>query len=411
MTAQLVQQASFHKRASPNEREEQLRKVLSLYNSGVTGPTEISKAFGYTDRTWGYRALNELVKNGQLKKSAGTGRIVASEKVQSAKEWIAISRDGFLQIPEVKSWVEDMLTRSEGKSLKSWKRVAWALLTICDTLRVEPKRLISPMINPDTAKFMSPKETVEYWLRKFALERSKTPTTTIRSYVMAARSFAMHHGVAWPRGVSGIMSGKKGLNKYAHIKLSEEQIGRAPEVCEDPLLRDIFEFGIDNGSRRVALLSARVNDFEFYDDYAVVRVHEAKTEGHGTSDWTKYVMTPSAFKHIKERWERRKAEGKEYLFADGPISTFGHQMNVRIKELYRKLGVTDPYFYAHGIHALRHCAAQHWLRVTDYDYEFVASILGWKTSQILKDWYGEMPADVKMRKLRSAISKAGGVAA
>src|SRR5581483_7931455 len=47
----------------------------------------------------------------------------------------------------------------------------------------------------------------------------------LRNYRMAVRNFAMSNGVSFPRGVSGLLSGKKvNYGRYAHVKLSFEKI-------------------------------------------------------------------------------------------------------------------------------------------------------------------------------------------
>ncbi len=399
----------FRRRMKSGEQEEIDQRVLKLINSGVTSPIEIAKAFGYSNRKWGQRALNHLAEKGLLQKDA-TGRIVKSDQVKAQEESIDISRDAFSQIPSVAAWIQDMQTRNAGKPNKSWSKQRWALQTICETLNVPPDSLVCEMVNPDSSKLMKKSQTVEYWMRKFAVEHAKKSDSSIRRFTSALVDYGRsQHELALMHNITGILSRKKeGYGKYAHVKLTEEQIAQASIICEkrgDLLTRDLFEFGIDTGSRNKTLEMTKLADCEFFADFILVRQHESKTEGHGIADWEKYVATPQAMAHIKIRFNERRAQGQEYLFMDGTYNAFNKDVLLRLKQLYRDLGVTEEYFFNHPVHALRHSAAHHWLRVTNYDYDFVASILGWKGSAVLKEAYGAMPADVKMKKLREAAAK------
>lgn len=413
MNAAPVAPQKFRRRMTPEEQDKADKQVLQLVKSGVTSPEEISRAFGYSDRTWGWRALKRLVGKGLLSKNSSTGRIQKTEQIKNAEESIDVSRDSFMQIPSVALWVEDLRTRKDGKPIKTWRSRVWALQVVCETLKISPDSIVCEMVNPEstTSELMTKKQTVEYWLRKFALKFAEKSSANIRGHVTAVVDFgASQKGLAIMRNVSGILSRKKvGYGNYAHVKLTEEQINEIPNICEregDLVLRDVFELGIATGTREKALLTAKVSDFEINEDHIVVRVHESKTEGHGTSNWEKTIIDPKTIMHLKTRIQERKALGKELLFFDSSFDAFEREMRTKIKLLYRKVGVTEPYFFAHSIHALRHAAAQHWLLITNYEYKFVADLLGWKTTEVLEQSYGKMPASVRMAKLRAFIAKA-----
>ena len=68
-----------------------------------------------------------------------------------------------------------------------------------------------------------------------------------------------------------------------------------------------------------------------------------------------------------------------------------------MKEVYRKIGITEQYFYSHPIHALRHAGAIRLLELTDWNYELVARLGGWTNAQTLRDCYGAMPEEVVLR--------------
>ena len=415
MTAQVLEsKPAFHvlpptrKRLDPAQAKE---LVYGLFTQGVVSPTQIAKSIGWTGKNARITAsdyLNKLVEEGRLKKDPDTGRIVKPAEVLAKQQYVDLQKDAFAQIPSVAEWVRDMLTRVEGKPKKSWKASLSFLYFLCEKLKVRPEQLYTPVHNPNTGVLMSRRQTAEYFLQEFAI----TYPTNHNSYVLAVRDFTSTVGeVAWPRGRGGVASGKKrSYGKYAHVKLLPGQFEKGIELCEakgDLLLRDLFEFGVETGSRQKALLATKVNDFELFADHATVRVHESKTEGHGISDWDKGVYTPKTFADIKARVAATKAAGRELLFVEENRTKSEHELTARLKLLYREIGVTEPYAYNHPFHFLRHCCAHYWLEKTNYDYTVVKGQTGHKTTEILEDVYGKMPADIRLAKIRAAVQTMG----
>ena len=61
-----------------------------------------------------------------------------------------------------------------------------------------------------------------------------------------------------------------------------------------------------------------------------------------------------------------------------------------MKEVYRKIGIREKYFYHRPIHALRHIGAHRLLRKTNYNYPLVAELGGWTDEKTLKDCCGKI---------------------
>ena len=55
------------------------------------------------------------------------------------------------------------------------------------------------------------------------------------------------------------------------------------------------------------------------------------------------------------------------------------------------------------IHIWRHCFAQDALRASNWNYELVASIGGWKSTKILKEVYGEIGLDTKIKGIKKMM--------
>ena len=54
-------------------------------------------------------------------------------------------------------------------------------------------------------------------------------------------------------------------------------------------------------------------------------------------------------------------------------------------------------------HIWRHTFAQDCLYATNWNYELVASLGGWKTSEALRDCYGDMNNEIKRDSLKEAM--------
>lgn len=424
MTAQVLDQSqpylhvlTSRKRLDPEEAK---KRVLALVNAGVTSPTDIARSIGWTGKNARinvHRYLAMLTEEGKLQKDPDTGRIVKSEEVVSKQQYVNLQKDAFAQIPCVAAWVRDMLTRNEGKPKKSWRACLSSLYFFCEHLKIRPEQLYTQIHNPNNPEaLMSRRQTAEYFLSEFAIKFPEHSGSN--TYVLVVRDFTSVIGeVAWPRGRKGVASGRKrNYGKYAHVKLAPGQFEKGIRICEqrgDLLLRDIFEFGVEQGNRRKTLLQTRVNDFDIFPDHLINRVHESKTEGHGIADWDKGVYTPKTVVDIKARIELARSQGQEFVFFEKGEDEWksryrlGTDLNERLKLLYKEIGITEPYAYAHPFHTMRHFCAHYWLERTDYDYTVVKGQTGHKTTEILEDCYGKMPPDIRDRKLRAAVQTMG----
>ena len=65
--------------------------------------------------------------------------------------------------------------------------------------------------------------------------------------------------------------------------------------------------------------------------------------------------------------------------------------------------LSKDYYARKPFHSLRHIAAQVWLDKSDYDYGFVAELLGWTTIDELKTSYGGISGERFARKYQKYI--------
>jgi hypothetical protein len=382
---------------------------------GDTSPSQIGKALmkdSSTVRRYLIKMKNLPSDSPFFVASTESGRIQIGPNAEAAQQYSDLQKDEFvISYPSVKKWVDDMSVRKDGKPLAQLGDLVRRLKTVCDTLKVSPELIVLEGLD-ESGKEITPRENIEKVYRQFAIEFGKTHTTNPHGYKMALRNYAMSCNINWARGVSGLMSGKKiGYGKYAHIKLSDEQIEQAVKIARfemgNELLARRFRLGIETCARAQALDTIPVDSIEMHpatnnaESFITVRATESKT---GTT-WQKFIVAPLAQEMMLDQVSSQKATGHQFLFLDGiALEKFEAEMNASLKELYRRLGLTDAYFFAHPTHALRHCGAQYWLRITNWDYDLVGIIGGWKSS-VLKEAYGARPAESILEAVNEATRR------
>jgi len=229
----------------------------------------------------------------------------------------------------------------------------------------------------------------------------------IRHFLMVAQNINIPRGFGGQYGLSGE---KESYGKYAHIRLSEQQIRQIREIMandKEALEKgfDIgFEIGIQTCSRAFAIASIEVNKIQQIENLYIIRVFEPKVKegethlGKVGKYWTKYI-SKSLYQRIQEFIKQHPK--RTLLFVDdakiGLVDDWLNEFRAYMKKVYEQIGITEPYFYSHPIHSLRHAGAIRLLELTDWNYELVAKLGGWTTPQTLRDCYGAMPQDVLMR--------------
>jgi integrase len=176
--------------------------------------------------------------------------------------------------------------------------------------------------------------------------------------------------------------------------MSDDEINNCVESLQKQFGKDSYEvaafvFYYLSGSRNESIYTAKTTTFEVNQNgWITGRVYEKKTK----ATWKKYIPDDNPHFEILERWiAKRKAERKIYLFSEDGTATVGFILQLRnaFKEIYKKIGLTEEYFFKHAIHCLRHVAAHYWLKRTGMNYVAVAKIVGWKDIQTLIQCYGE----------------------
>jgi len=320
------------------------------------------------------------------------------------KEWLEAQKHlPYYQNPIIQNWI-NTIRRMDSPS---------AMSKVRDFQRIIEGKIVPTFKStPERFDLEEAKRFVDEYLKYY--DTNKVP----RHLRMAIRHFLQYaKGISLPRGLGdayGISGKKDSYGRHAHVKLSDQQIEELlklvwsdPEAVKSGIAL-ATEIALFTGSRRegiISLLRGSVIEEEIELDGEktkcyMLRVFEAKTRKGDQHPfykrdgkwWTKPISKQLAEK-IRE-WELKNPLKKKLgLFADNLTEgrTFGNKMAKKLKEIYKKLGITEEYFYKHPVHALRHVSAHYWLRKTHWNYELVCRICGWDTPQILRDCYGAFP--------------------
>lgn len=315
-------------------------------------------------------------------------------------------------------WDRNMAFRKNGKPIVARTQHIRSLQRFCNFHRVKPVQLIQDRNTTGTLL-----ETYLEKLRDGTIKRQirsntkNSPEQAFGSIKSAVRHFCSYHGISLPKGLGGIWDARVlGHGQYADVRLSDQQFEMLDKILLEQygLDSNIYRLvwtGIESGSRAKALMTMKLDWTESTDDGLTtfyMTAYESKTKHIKEGKWTKYITRP----HLQESLKLLKARGTtDYLYENISETEMYNNLRTELKKIYKAIGLTNPYFYEHPTHSLRHISAQHWLVKTNYDYALVCIICGWHTEAELKASYGEMPPSVIAAKVKAAVSSMHGVAA
>ena len=225
----------------------------------------------------------------------------------------------------------------------------------------------------------------------------------IRHFLMVAKNIHIPRGFGQAYGLGGE---KDSYGKHRFVRLTEEQIEKVREILKDDLeALTFFDWGIESLARLTPLCLTKMT-FVRQGNVVTNVIFETKTKEKGRGGvFQKYLLLN--IKHCRETWEeiQKLGAGRTYLFFDKKPNTsqlekFKIKMSKKLKEAYRKAGVTEEYAYKKPFHFLRHTGAHLWLMRSNYDYGLVSE-LGWDDINTLRDCYGGLPPEILKAKILS----------
>jgi len=327
--------------------------ILEKWKLGITSPSQLARELG-VERTTIFRRIQALKAAGLLDEIHAH---VDYQRFSKTPAWM----DAF---PTVKLWADNMKFRD----VRKWKEQLAAVKRFCDVLAITPDE-----ISPSSFRQLVMDRAMVWWGEQ--KEGSK------HGYRLAIRNYLMSRGFNIPRGMGKSigLSGEKGnISKYAHIKLSDEEIEKVAHEIPSKIHRSLFRIGVLTCSRTSELVSFKPIAITESDGIATVAFFDKKNNKRRVKR-----LPTSLLEDYAEFWKGG------YRLPNGPV-----EFRDDLRAAYRKIGLTEEYFYDHPIHTLRHVGAHYWLRRTNYSHSIVAKIGGWDSATILSEIYGDIPESV-----------------
>lgn len=327
----------------------------------------------------------------------------------------------FSKHPLIARWLDGMNQRSHGGvALKTTDALLRAFLVVCNTTRTTPDQWVVGS-REDILEFgrktmaafreaYKAKEAAINYPKNWSLERADIAAVT-HSYAKGPRNFLYTLGYSYPRGEASAMSASvvPFHGNFADVTMDEGQYKEGKEYIKANwgLDSDVFRwFGVGiEGLPRARALHGMTTEREIFKTkdgrtIFIMKAFESKTEHYKRGIWKKWITSADVQEAIL-------AVKGDYIITERRFDHATKTIYPRLKDVYKHLGLAskhltnpkDPasgYFLKHPSHALRHCGAQRWLRLTNWNVPFVAS-MGWKKPDELLESYGQQPAEMQLK--------------
>ena len=320
------------------------------------------------------------------------------------------SFENFKQIPSVQRWAEMYERKLVGETkIKARLRALWYM---CNHLRVHPMKCSPEQVSKvivemrdKTFRGEQPPKGLSYYSQREAW----------RGYFQMIRGVPGQ--VMSDLGVDAMAS--HGSGKYSKQRLTQAQREQFRqgllELCRNPKNHFNYNHYLEGlaaakfmyytGTRRAATCNIDFQNcrFELTPDLWMIEITDKGRRGG--IKWEK-VLIGHALDEMKD-YIAERFKITEDLETEVPKikalfpSYYGKEnlMSSAYRQAFKAVGVriTIP------VHIFRHTFAQDCLDATDWKYEMVATLGGWKNTYILKKHYGEMGRAPKLRGLRAAM--------
>lgn len=374
--------------------------------------TDIAKRLGISRETV-YQYLNKAKQLNEVV-TDDKGKIQVNKQLSETRDFRAFTDAHQITEDEtVKSWISACRTMGHtGKGVKTMKAHIQGVQKVCNYLKISPIQL--------TIDFQtSEKYAQSYYdgLLDGTIPRRNNRVKSsplgafyqVRQAIRHFMQFNGRNGIAIPRGYNGVLSGRIiGHGNYADVDMTDDEILQ----CENYIIEKwgldsdiyrVFFVGIESCARKEALLNMILEWTEDDDEGDItffMTAIESKTEHIADGKQDKYIQRTKT----QESLRLAKKRGLVRLWDSNTISkTKNYEtLSNQLREIYKFVGKQNHYFYEEPFHTLRHLGAHYHLRMTDYNYGYVAVLGGWTVIDELKKSYGKMPPSVLMRLMKKS---------
>lgn len=299
----------------------------------------------------------------------------------------------FKTLPEVEEYIRTLQAQKLAKRyLNANIRGLWHL---CVALKIRPKALTIEKL-PKIRNYL------------LDIEHGKIKSTlNITTLTKATRLWYLYSvGLAKEKLNKYISSISPTVGKYAREKIPMElreqflkelknYLAEKNSLNEYPIYLSLVYWLFYTGTRIQASLNVNIEEITWKKDKGIVRVIDKGKHKLGRQKWDKIII--GELKKAIEYNLASRGNPKE-----GKLFPIGYDTAREVfNAVYKRIGVK----YKSPMHIWRHTSAQELLDATGWNYDLVASILGWKDTRTLKACYGEMGEGVKINTLKKAMGE------
>ena len=370
--------------------------IKDLFDDGIIRTKDISEKISRSER----QTRRYLVQMSRQKIISLTDskRLVKSQDQIKKYHYNTLSKDKFVQLPEIKQWIDGCLARGlKFKTISSY--ISYAKF-IFNFMSESPQNVLS-----------SKKDAIRFWIKFAADFRIYHPSKGTQSYRVTYKNLLASHNIFFANRMGkiyGLSSAHDRYAPYAGVHFTSDVIKK----ISDLILHDgnfalyvWWRVALRTGARSSAI-STMTWDRVYLDSKPFnLEQHETKDpRGHihlGQDGEWKSKYSTDDLRKILLQWKTTSPDSQFLWFADKNSDTSNQNearktrslMSHNLRNYYSQIShlvspQTREYMMKRPDHMLRHTLVQQ-LKDSGFTNEEIADSFGWRSSDIVKNWYSK----------------------
>lgn len=379
-----------------DDQIELMLHIKDLISDGIIRTKDISEKINRSERQT-RRYLVEMSKQKMLILTDSKRLDKSQDQIQK-HNFNTLTRDCFVQIPEIKQWIDGCLAR--GLKFQTISRYISYAKFIFNFMSESPSNVLNSKDN-----------AIKFWISFAADFRRYSPSKGTQSYRVTYKNLLAAHNIFFANRMGkiyGLSSAHDRYAPYAGVHFTSD----VTQKISDLILSDgnfalyvWWRIALRTGARSSAI-STMTWDRVYLDSTPFkLEQHETKDpRGHihlGEDGEWKQKYLPDDLKKILIQWRTVSPDSQFLWFADkNSVTSNKHearkirmQMSKNLKYYYSKIShlvtpQTREYMMKRPDHMLRHTLVQQ-LKDSGLTNEEIADSFGWRSSDTVKNWYSK----------------------